>query len=277
VTIKIKNLYKFQSVNTNSVTALENNQIWLSDLESLNDPFEGVVHLKEPISSEDKISSYHKLAKNSLINRLSISDSEAHQLALKRYIDDPKGFIEFCDERIKKFKEDLLFNKSNLGIYSTASDIPNDSRTQIANMLLWSHYGDGFSGFCLKFNIQKLYESLVKLNPSYNFGWTAVNYVLEPYEVDIYSNAGKSALDFFKGLQCKHEQWIYECEIRFLSTGKGLMNFSSDSLEGIYLGGKISSKNEEKLKCLLASNFPKTDLFKASLSKSKYEIVVEKI
>lgn len=277
MTIRCKNSYKFQSVNTNSLTALEHKQIWLSDLESLNDPFEGVVNLKEPISSEGKISSYHRLAKNSLINSLKISDAAAHELTLKRYIEDPKVFLEFCEETVRKFKEDLSLNRSKLGIFSTASDIPNDPRIQISNMLLWSHYGDGFSGFCLKFNIQKLNESLSKLNPEYNFGWAAVNYVVEPYEVDIYSNAGKSALDFFKGLQCKHEQWLYECEIRFLSTGKGLMNFSSDSLEGIYLGGRIPASDEAKLKALRDTHFPKTELFKASVNKNKYEIVVKKI
>ena len=95
----------------------------------------------------------------------------------------------------------MISNRNKLGIYSTASDIPNDPRIQISNMLLWSHYGDGFSGFCLQFNMKKLKSSLVKLNPEFNFTWVAIEYVEKPYEVDIFSNVGKSALEFFKALK----------------------------------------------------------------------------
>lgn len=277
MTLEYKNLYKFQSVSPNSISALENNQIWLSDLDSLNDPFEGVVHFKEATSPEDKITNYHNLSKNSLIKISKLSSEEAHEFALQRYIENPKGFIDFGERQVEKYKDELISNRKKLGIYSTASDIPNDPRIQISNMLLWSHYGDGFSGFCLQFDIKKLKSSLIKLNPEFNFAWAAIEYVEKPYEVDIFSNLGKSALEFFKGLQCKHEQWNYECEIRILSTGKGLMKFSSDALERIYIGGKISEENQLKLTELRRVFFPNAELFKASVNKGKYEIEIQKI
>ena len=101
MTIEYKNLYKFQSVNQESISSLENSQIWLSDLDSLNDPFEGVVHFKEPTSSEDKITKYHKLSKNCLINRSKLSSKEAHDIALKRYIENPKKFINFGEQLVE--------------------------------------------------------------------------------------------------------------------------------------------------------------------------------
>lgn len=274
---EFKNLYKFQSVNKKSLSALENKNVWLSDLEHLNDPFEGVVDFSEPISQQDKITNYHKLAKNSLINISKLSDDEAHEICLQRYIENPKEFVEFSENRVKEFKKELLIKRKQMGIYSTASDIPNDQQSQVSNMLLWSHYGDGFSGFCLQFNINKLKDSLVKLNPDYEFSWAKINYVNKPHEVDVFSGVGKSALEFFKGLQCKHEQWLYECEIRLLSTGKGLMKFSSDALERVYFGEKMTKDNQLILERLCKNIFPSTELFKASVSKTKYEIVIQKI
>ncbi len=277
VDLECNKLYKFQSVNENAISALENNHIWLSDLDNLNDPFEGVVLFKEPASLQDKISSYHKLSKNTLVKLSKLTDAKARELVLQRYLEDPKGFLEFCGNQVSNFKIKLLNNRKEIGIYSTASDIPNNPQTQVSNMLLWSHYGDGFSGFCLQFNLKKLKESLIKLNPEYNFAWTKINYVDKPHEVDIFSDVGKSALEFFKGLQCKHEQWLYECEIRFISTGKGLMKFSSDALEKIYIGGKMLEDDQFKLKKLRRDFFPTTELFKASVSKTQYEIVIQKV
>lgn len=39
-------LYKFREINTNNLSALENNQLWFSSINDFNDPFEGS-HVKE--------------------------------------------------------------------------------------------------------------------------------------------------------------------------------------------------------------------------------------
>jgi len=57
-------LYKFRTVNTNSLSLLGSNQLWFSSLDELNDPFEGAhilnKHLPNEILSTFKCKSKNK-------------------------------------------------------------------------------------------------------------------------------------------------------------------------------------------------------------------------
>ncbi|WP_394201967.1 DUF2971 domain-containing protein [Shewanella waksmanii] len=272
-----KNIYKFRSMNINSLSTLANNTIWFSSKEKLNDPFEGIVKINEPHSQTDKVSKYLEFGKKIVQKKSGLSTEQSHDVVNSRYLENPNDFLNFVDTCLSNYKSDLSAQAESLGVFSTASDIPNDPRIQVSNMLLWAHYADEFKGFCVKYDLDILKKSLVKLNPDVNFAWTAVNYVNEPHTINLLDDVNKSALEYFKSIQCKHEQWSYECEIRFVATKTGIMSFSPEAIKAVYIGEKMSQDQQALLIGVIKYNLPKADIYKVSTNKDQYEIVTQKI
>lgn len=47
-------IYKFHSFNNNSITSLSSSKVWFSNLEQLNDPFEGAIEYIYPKTEDEK-------------------------------------------------------------------------------------------------------------------------------------------------------------------------------------------------------------------------------
>ena len=200
--------------------------------------------------------------------------SRAREIVLQRYLENPDDFLEVVCCQAKKEHRLAIEHTRNLGIYSTSADIPNDDRSHVANMIMWSLYADGFKGFCIKFNAKELYRSLRELNAEDKFSYTKVNYVTQPHEIDLFSLVHKDNFDYLKALQCKHEQWMHECECRILCTSTGLKEISQKSIEAIFFGGKISDKDEIDLIEIMENSFPETPIFRVKLDDQSYGIKV---
>ncbi|ACV27932.1 DUF2971 domain-containing protein [Kangiella koreensis] len=271
-------IYKFHKVTDHSKKALLNRKIWLSTQESLNDPFEGVTKTIYPTDRTDLITKCVNYMTEMLCDEENLEKSHAQNIVLQRYLENPDGFLEIVLEQAKKEHNSAIEHTRNLGIYSTSADIPNDERSHIANMIMWSLYADGFKGFCIKYNAKELYRSLRELNSEDKFSYTKVNYVTQPYEVDLFSLVHKDNIAYLKALQFKHEQWEHECECRILSTSAGLKEISQNSIEAIYFGDKISEQNEIGLIEIMQQSFPNTPIFRVKLDSQSYGIRVgEKI
>lgn len=269
-------IYKFHTVTDNSKNALLNRKIWLSTQDSLNDPFEGVTKTTYPSDRETLITKCVNYMIEMLCDEENLEKSHAKDIVLQRYLENPDAFLETVVEQAQKEHKSAIEHTRNLGIYSTSADIPNDERSHIANMIMWSLYADGFKGFCIKYNAKELYRSLGELNAADKFSYTKVNYVTSPHEIDLFSLVHKGNIEYLKALQCKHEQWEHECECRILCTSTGLKEISQKSIEAIYFGDKISDKNEIDLIEIMQQSFPNTPLFRVKLDDQSYGIRVGK-
>ena len=269
-------LYKFHSVSVNSLSALATNTAWFSSQVSLNDPFEGISTIVAPSSHDEKVTKSVKFLATIFEKELQISSSEAHQLALEKYIEGPSFFLEQIETQARKESYLALNFARDMGIYSTASDIPGDERTQAANMLLWSHYSNGLRGFCIQFDARKFYDSLKVENQDSKFSWAKVEYVNKPHEIDMFSFVDDTNFDYFKQLQKKHEQWGYECECRIVSNKIGLQKYSPSAIEKIYVGEKISEAEEHLLLTVLERHYPQVEIFKVKVDDKSYGIKLGK-
>jgi len=273
--MKIKDVYKFRSMSVNSLSALASNKIWFSNQKELNDPFEGIVNIVEPSAKGEKIKKALEFGSKAVQKQADLSVHEAKNIVMSRYLNNPEDILAFVDESIEKFKGDLSEYQNKLGIFSTASDIRDDPRTQVGNMLLWSHYADEFKGFCVKYDAGVLQSSLKENNSESVFAWTKVDYVNRPHSIDILGDSELSAEKYLSSIQRKHEQWGYECEARLVSTNTGLKLYSPEAVKAIYVGGRMPEEQELLLRGIVEHKLPEAEIFKVTIDRQSYAIAID--
>ena len=231
-------LYKFHTVSDKSKSALYSKSIWFSTQESLNDPFEGITKSIFPTSETEKISKSLTYMGTLISFERGIDKITAMNIVFSEYLKDPDGVLRAIGDQAEMEHYSEVEKTKAMGIYSTSSDILGDQRSNVANMIMWSLYGDSFKGFCIKYNAKELYRSLKELNSQDSFAYTKVKYVTEPHEIDIFSIIQKGNFDYIRALQRKHEQWQHECECRLICNTTGLKKISRKSVEAVYFGDK---------------------------------------
>ncbi|MDX1490821.1 MAG: DUF2971 domain-containing protein [Pseudohongiellaceae bacterium] len=257
---KFTDIYKFREMNINSLVLLSSCKLWFASIQDLNDPFEGYVYIAEPSNDDEKIEQYIKFGQNIIEKHNALSSEKAREIVLSNYFSDPKSFIKFIDEILGKHPATISRHLSQLGIYSVSSDIPGNSMTQESNMLMWSHYADGFKGFCIHYDLQKLHSSLRAMNPGKKFEWCSVNYLDKPHKINFVESIEKETIEALRSIQSKHSQWRYECEIRILASQTGAFSFSPSAVKTIYVGERMPREQKDLLITLARSSFPECAL-----------------
>lgn len=268
------NIYKFQNVNVNSLSALANQHLWFASQDSLNDPFEGVMRVKSPNNEDEFIQQALSFAEKYCVAELGMKESDAKEMALGKLHENKSSFKSFFSNLAELSHNKELDKAKSYGLFSSSADIPNDNRSHIANMKMWSHYGNGLKGFCVKFSAKKLYTSLKQLNPDSAFAWAKVDYVSDVHEMELFSPIKSGQLDYLKALQKKHEVWEEECECRILSSETGLKRFSMESIDTVFIGEKMTKSEEHLLINIIESNYPNAKICQIKTSKDSYGIEV---
>lgn len=261
-------LYKFQNVNINSLSALSNQDVWFANQKSFNDPFEGVHKLEESCNDSELIN----LGVTSIVESKGLSHSEALEIVTGVFNEKPESFRKDMIAFAYEINQKLWEYAKACGVLSLSSDIPGDERSHVCNMLMWSHYGDALRGFCLQFNGPELYESLSELNEDSKFAWAKMDYDTNPRTIRLASGADYNSFDYLKALQIKHEQWLYECELRIFSNGVGLKRFSKEALRAVYIGEKMPLNEEYLLIEIVKRQYPNADIFKVKLESDSFAI-----
>lgn len=137
---------------------------------------------------------------------------------------------------------------------------------------MWSHYADAFSGFCLQFSAERFYKSIKSLNPSTSIAHSVMNYVDNTIQQSIIDSALVLPDEYFKAIQCKHSQWIYEGELRFVSKKHGLHSYDPASLENLYIGQKMPEGQRNVLFAIINHYFSHVNVFEIRRSTSTYAV-----
>lgn len=253
---KFTDIYKFREMNINSLVSLSSCKLWFAAIKDLNDPFEGYVHFTESLSHDEKIVKYTKLGQSIIEKQNGLTPDKARKIVLSQYLSDPEGFIEFIDDLLGRHPATISDSLSQFGVYSVSSDIPGNTMTQESNMLMWSHYADGFKGFCIHYDLHELHSSLKSMNPREKFEWCSVKYLDRPHHINLVEDIETGTIEALKSIQCKHEQWRYECEIRILASQTGAFPFSSSAVKTIFVGEKMPREQKDLLITLVRTSFP---------------------
>ncbi|QNK33405.1 DUF2971 domain-containing protein [Serratia sp. JUb9] len=261
-------VYKFSTLNINSLSALAEGKAWFSKLADFNDPFEGQFILNPPDLKNERERFFEHLAKN--IPNYPLTEPVLETIR-KKYLNSPQEFdrtiTSIVDTTYRRFYESYL----NIGAYCLASDIPDVAASHVSNVMMWSHYADGMKGFCIKYNPNKLINSLNELNDD-KFYWAKVEYQDNKHTVDFYDSMDLENHATIRAIQTKHTGWEYEYECRLLTNNSGLYKYSHNAIECIYIGSKMPAPHEKILLDICAVNLPDVDIFKVRTHQGGYAV-----
>ncbi|OEC87342.1 MULTISPECIES: DUF2971 domain-containing protein [Methanobacterium] len=160
-------LYKYGKFDGKSLNSLENDEIWLSNPQYFNDPFDCAYTVPKKLLTNEYIKQNLEIALSGLED-YTFTEEEKDKLKTSETIiydielmclekDDPENKIT-PDERAKiakemeKSSEEGYIDVSELrkGIFITCFSETNKS------ILMWSHYANDHQGFCVEYDFKEL-------------------------------------------------------------------------------------------------------------------------
>lgn len=236
-------LYKYRTFNIDSLKNLQENTLYLSYPKDFNDPFDSTICL-----------SYEKLIIESIKNNCdnpfeNCSDRnklEALKM-LEKGICAEEVFSKYLGIFRTKKSWSRYTNKARAEIESSLSKLNEDYQKNflmccfsevIDNVLMWSHYSQNHTGFCIEYDIASLdYD-----DPLTYFMYPVI-YTRKPF-------LNSSSINYADNINLivaqlnKSSDWSYEKEFRFLlNPNSGTVYNMPIKPSKIYLGNKISNEN----------------------------------
>lgn len=200
-------LYKYYSVNKNSISCLVNKFVWYSSPNDFNDPYDTAIidndYLREINFNKEKI--------------LCLSARNDSLLMWSHYCDSHKGFCveftDFSDQEIFKLKEKGIFPK----------DAPNHKLATIRNAKPVQYKStDEINEYVKSMPVTEV--DFLKLFKSYKN-----------------ENKVQELVDLIhKSSFIKHKDWSYEEEYRIINISKNTIH-PPGKITGVYFGLKMSS------------------------------------
>lgn len=257
-------LYKYRSFNDHSLELIKNDEMWLSNPNDFNDPFDcAITIIPKQIAAENLNKFVDKLIQESEyefnadeIFHIKRSENPFYELCIihaENFVstdDTPPELIEImskpdeyanmlsnaAEEEYDEFYNTLLRNlKENIRI--TCFSEKKDS------ILMWAHYADNHKGFCIEYDFRPLgYRDLAKrfLYP--------VNYVNSIFDATKYllPDADMPDIGCYAAIT-KSEDWNYENEWRYVETSNitGQPYLNVPKPKSVYLGAKTSEENKK--------------------------------
>jgi hypothetical protein len=210
-------------------------------LSELNDPFEGEYEMdffNRNLNSTTSIMSFLGIKKKS--NEVN-----------NEYSDSVKNIFELS---------------KNSGIFSLTTNYKND--------LMWSHYANSHSGFCIEYEFDKLNTFDIKYKEHFSSHlncFEKVNYSDKPF------NLNKIIIkreDIIKFLFHKNIKWKYENEWRIVTFISGKYSYNQNCIKSIIFGIKT---NEEIINLMMKKLEPLNIEFYKMKKIGSYSLEKEKI
>ena len=266
---EIKILYKYRNWDNNLHRCiLIHNKLYLPLISELNDPFD--FQLKLSIASVDTKKRVEYLADLMLKSAkkdgvLKIDDENEFEIRrkIRKSIED-NGSL-FLENYMSKIKEHYFKYISVLSL----SEVWN-------NILLWTHYSNNHSGFCIGFNKKKL-DNLRKLDNLLFFGSHGkIHYSSEYPIIDIIKWNENDLEAMLSESHIKSIDWSYESEYRYIRnwfpdipTPEGRTAIIEGAfIDEVIIGLNISTDNEKEIREIcVKKNIP---LYKIQKSDSQF-------
>ena len=247
-------LYKYEAFSIQSLLNLKRQIIYFSSPSNFNDPYDCAVTPAIDSPSDEELQLLRQMcAKDERIAPKARNDFEAKSdSAVRKILVDATR--EAIDRGIQRFLQTngvACFSKKN------------------CDLLMWSHYGGHYKGFCLEF--------ATALDPQIEF--REVHYVPSPPHLNVKSILLDDDFQIVKELFCtKSETWAYEEEWRAIHQVGGTQHvYSPEMLTGVYFGPDIDSQAREIVCLILAGQNDTARLWKGSRSTTEFRVLFEEI
>ena len=238
-----KYIYKYLSVNINTLKTLINAELFFSFPKNFNDPFDSKFILNLENLTEEGLKTFYK-DKNELNTKV---------LQFQKN----KGSI------VNEIEQDYIDGISKTLGVTCFSENSED-------ILMWAHYANNFKGICMVFDWKKHQEFFNGYKVQYKNFLPSVSY------------DGLGKFEISEILLTKLTNWEYEKEVRSIfkidDSGSNPAHFNPKALSGIIFGNKIDP-NEKKMIKNLINNHPmysSVDFYNAVPNYKTQKVDIEK-
>jgi hypothetical protein len=247
ILLKLKNFpksfFKYRQLNERTIDNIQNNYIWLAEINSLNDPFECSIQfdnnecLRKYYSSIDFYNFFKKLTGQSLTNQdiKRLKHSQEPFLEYKKICNNKKiPFNLSPEEQLNKVQKRWaeIVDETNRNLRICSFSLTKNS------LLLWSHYSNEHKGICIEYDLIDDESIRAFMQP--------VIYSDKVHQIDLFEEY--TLMQMIGSSLIKSTDWEYEQEWR-LTIFKQKDNFPQKMATpkpiAIYLGTRFYSNNEE--------------------------------
>jgi len=261
-----KFLYKYRDWgNDLHKRVLGNKEIFFASSSSFNDPFDCTIPFR-----------YDKLSKQQLMEMMdarlkeyepNLTSRERQEIVRERFSDPNFMSAQFL-KGYEGWGKDYI--SKNFGIFSL-------TKTP-GNIVMWSHYAESHTGFCVGFNIDKLMQYLEKKCEETGtiFSLDKVEYSRDyPLLIpgDDYSQI------MLQALTTKSTYWEYEKEYRLImySYTAWPIIIPGELITKVILGVAMSNRFKEEIRQVLSKADSKIALYQAKMKKHSFELIFGRV
>lgn len=259
-----KSIFKYREFNEYSIKNLEEDSIWLADVNTFNDPYDCACTFD---SESWAIKESKRIMKEQLKNNNDEFVSKNRELILSAIeSDNPIDyFINFIlNEEQKNLNADVeksdivssILNQvktksyEDMIAYSSKKNSDNFKiccfSEKVDSMLMWAHYADSHKGFCIEYDM----ANISKEDRRKRFLFPVI-YSNDIFNVTDFMVVAKNKNPFYFYLAAlkKAEDWKYEKEWRlvFFGTFESAQSFEMGKPKCIYLGANMLEKQQREL------------------------------
>jgi hypothetical protein len=280
-------VFKFRAGNGNDLESFFEDYLWFANLSDLNDPYEGYSSFSDEGVDDDfrekfLAAVYAKKPKN------TISPEQEAKVYREEYEKD-KGqkFSEYVDSKAVQIVESYYDEHKNdfkILSLSLAKD-EHEHPAPLNNMLMWSHYANGFKGFCIEYDFEKLKKSIKHKN-GIELANSPVKYAtdgklpvikLKTFMQSTIDDSRECSHEILSAFTRKEQSWIYENEVRFISEQGGKLFYDPSCINAIYIAEKAPNWLKSNLMSNVAIKQSNIKIYHVALHSSEYKFGFHRI
>lgn len=284
-----ESLYKYRIISNNNINNLLNDILWLADPNTFNDPYDSSLMLDYSQLSIEKL----------LKDSKDLKEKYSKHIEPKLHLEKEKETFErmFQGESLKQIYIDMATKSGtsekeiniNIKIFKEiiehqindlATAVRNNFRNSLKicsfteykdNLLMWSHYANNHTGFCIEYNFKELGNDDLRKRLMFPVVYT--DYIFKPdkYEVDVPLPFYALTASLFKS-----PEWEYESEWRLIIPGGMGGNYVQlPRLKALYLGTRIADEHKKEL--LKIAKYKRIDIYQMKMKYDKFKLYPEKL
>lgn len=232
-------LYKYYAFDEWTQNIFERNEIYFQSPDCFNDPFDSKISTTYEGTEEQRISRLIRFWREG-----PAKDKKEEELRLQAV--DVVKKSQDIPQMLRTLERSVERLRKQMGIFCMTSERDD--------ILMWSHYAEAHTGFCLEFKTGNAFFSraLPIEEEGYKPDRPCLNLIERPDRDKIVQALLTKAID-----------WKYENEWRIIDheNGPGVQTYPSEALSGVILGCRISPQNRQSITQWCQARHPRTALY----------------
>ncbi len=245
-------IFKYEGFNVRSLRNLKAQAIYFASPRQFNDPYDCAITAGIAVPTEEELEAIRQY----YLRRPDFPPSSKAEWR-SRSPEALKETIERIALQVVEKERNRFLDEKGVTCFSERND----------DLLMWSHYGGCYKGFCLEFRTDhEPFETLRK-----------VKYVREMPRIRVADLIIERDFSQLVNLFCtKSQAWSYEREWRLLHNKKGTSYpYPTKALKAVYFGPDIEEQSVEIVCLILGGQNPDVEFWQGNRSSESFSVDFE--